>query len=115
MAELPGLERVKARFIEMLIPRQEKIAAHAVLAWDGQSSQEICDNLAAAQAILHQIAGSAGSLGFADLGVKAHNCENEIIDYLNGPDAELAICPGVIIQNLDQFLQDCRIILGHAD
>ena len=70
MSELPGLDRVRNRFLEMLVPRQEQIAAHAVAAWDGETVEEITGNLASAQAILHQIAGTAGSLGFVDLGAR---------------------------------------------
>ncbi|NNE51170.1 MAG: Hpt domain-containing protein [Sulfitobacter sp.] len=111
ISELPGLDRVRARFLDMLVPRHEQIAAHAVAAWDGETVEEINGNLAAAQAILHQIAGTAGSLGLVDLGAKAHACENEIIDHLKGPDADLAICPGEIIRDLDEFLQDCLAVL----
>ena len=114
MSELPGLDRVRNRFLQMLVPRQEQIAAHAVAAWDGETVEEITGNLASAQAILHQIAGTAGSLGFVDLGARAHACENEIIDHLKGPDADLAICPGEIVRNLDGFLQDCLAVLENS-
>ena len=109
--ELPGLSRVRARFIEMLGPRQEQIAMHAVAAWDGKSAAEICDHLNAAKAILHQIAGSAGSLGMADLGEMAHRCENEIIAHLKSPQAAQPTCPGHVISNVDQFLENCRKLL----
>lgn len=111
VAELPGLSRVRARFIEMLGPRQEQIALHAIAAWDGKTSEDICDNLDAAKGILHQIAGTAGSLGMAELGEAAHRCENEIIAHLKGPEASQAVCPGQLICNLDQFLEDCRKLL----
>jgi HPt (histidine-containing phosphotransfer) domain-containing protein len=111
VTELPGLSRVRARFIEMLGPRQEQIAMHAIAAWDGKTAADICDNLDAAKAILHQIAGSAGSLGMGELGEMAHQCENEIIAHLKSPEATQAICPGHVINNVDQFLENCRALL----
>ena len=68
LAELPGIERIRKRFVEMLDERQTLIATHGLAAWDGTTVDEIKGNLASAQAILHQIAGSAGSLGFEELG-----------------------------------------------
>lgn len=109
--ELPGLDRVRARFIEMLGPRQETIANHAVLAWDSDNVETIVSNLRAVQSVMHQISGSAGSLGFADLGTKARNCESAIIVHLDGPDADLAICPGDLIIQIDDFVTECRSLL----
>jgi HPt (histidine-containing phosphotransfer) domain-containing protein len=108
------MARVRARFIGMLQDRQETIAGHAVAAWDARSVEDISGHLRAAQAVLHQIAGTAGSLGFPDLGTKAHVCENEIIDHLNSPDSRKPRCPDEIIFNLDQFLQDCQVVLDQG-
>jgi HPt (histidine-containing phosphotransfer) domain-containing protein len=112
MNELPGIDRVRGRFLDMLEQRQSAIAAHALAAWDGSSLEDINGNLAAAQAVLHQIAGSAGSLGFPDLGKAARHCETEIIAHLEGPDADLAICPGELIYHLDRFVSDCRAVIS---
>tara|TARA_R110002049_G_scaffold44333_6_gene130163 strand:- start:21207 stop:21566 length:360 start_codon:yes stop_codon:yes gene_type:complete len=108
VAELPGLDRIRKRFIEMLGERQAQIANHGLAAWDGVTLEDINGNLAAAQAILHQIAGSAGSLGFHELGQAARACEAEILEHLDGPDADLAICPGEMIFHLDSFVAQCR-------
>lgn len=108
MAELPGIDRIRRRFIEMLSERQMQIASHGLAAWDGKTVDEINSNLAGAQAILHQIAGSAGSLGFDDLGKAARNCEIRIVDHLAGPDADLAILPVELISGLDSFVAICR-------
>jgi HPt (histidine-containing phosphotransfer) domain-containing protein len=62
---LPGLDRVRDRFLTMLEDRKTNIASHAIAAWEADCVEDICAHLAAAQSILHQIAGSAGSLGFA--------------------------------------------------
>ncbi|MEW9919240.1 Hpt domain-containing protein [Marimonas sp. MJW-29] len=113
--QLPGLERVRERFLTMLAERKERIATHALGAWEGETLEEVNGNLASAQAILHQIAGTAGSLGFAPLGQSAHACENEIIAHLEGPDADLAICPGELIFFLDNFVGACDALLESRD
>ncbi len=115
MDELPGIERIRKRFVAMLADRQTQIAGHGLAAWDGKTVEEINGNLSGAQAILHQIAGSAGSLGFEDLGKAARTCEVRILDHLAGPDADLAICPQELISELDAFVASCRAeIDAHA-
>lgn len=109
--ELPRLEKVRARFIEMLADRQALIAEHALKAWEGETLQDINGNLESSKAILHQIAGTAGSLGFSDLGAAARACEGEVIAHLEGPDADLAICPGEIIYHMDLFVKQCEDML----
>lgn len=109
---LPGIDRVRNRFLTMLLERQVKIATHSVAAWEGETLEEVNDNLAAAQAVLHQIAGTAGSLGFAELGEEARHCENAIIVHLKGPEADLAVCPTPIIVDLDRFVSSCELHLA---
>ncbi|MEP5173949.1 Hpt domain-containing protein [Sulfitobacter dubius] len=108
LAELPGIERIRKRFVEMLAERQTQIASHGLAAWDATTVEEIKGNLASAQAILHQIAGSAGSLGFEELGRMARKCETQIVDHLAGPSANRADCPIEIISELDGFVAQCR-------
>ena len=108
LAELPGIERIRKRFVEMLDERQTLIATHGLAAWDGTTVDEIKSNLASAQAILHQIAGSAGSLGFEELGRLARKCETQIVEHLAGPRANHADCPIEIISELDGFVAHCR-------
>jgi HPt (histidine-containing phosphotransfer) domain-containing protein len=108
---MPGIEAIQARFVTLLEERQTSIAHHALNAWDGTTVEEINGSLAAAQSTLHQIAGTAGSLGFAELGTSARACEIEIIAHLEGPDADLAICPVELISRLDKFVSDCRTLI----
>ena len=110
--ELPGIERIRARFLDMLKDRQSAIAEHALIAWESDVLDEINGNLAGARTILHQIAGTAGSLGFKDLGVRARACEVEIDAHLNGPDADLAICPATLIFVMDTFLQESEALIA---
>ena len=39
--ELPGIERIRARFLDMLEQRQRALAEHALAAWEGSTLQVI--------------------------------------------------------------------------
>ena len=110
--ELPGIERIRARFLEMLEQRQRALAEHALAAWEGTSLQEINDNLTEARRILHQIAGTAGSLGFDDLGTIARDNEVAIDTHLDGPNGKIASCPTEIIFGLDDFLKSSEALIA---
>ncbi|ASM74796.1 MULTISPECIES: Hpt domain-containing protein [Roseobacteraceae] len=103
-----GLEKIRSRFLDLLEARRQSIAHHAVQAYDGITVEDVNDNLAAARDILHQIAGTAGSLGFEELGASARFCENEIIAHLTGPDNDLALCPDGLLVQLDDFVRQCH-------
>ena len=110
--ELPGIERIRARFLEMLEQRQRALAEHALAAWEGTSLQDINDNLTEARRILHQIAGTAGSLGFDDLGTIARDNEGAIDTHLDGPSGKIASCPTEIIFGLDDFLKSSEALIA---
>jgi len=110
--ELPGIERIRARFLEMLEQRQRALAEHALAAWEGTSLQDINDNLTEARRILHQIAGTAGSLGFDDLGAIARDNEVAIDTHLDGPNGKIASCPTEIIFGLDDFLKSSEALIA---
>ena len=109
---LPGIERVRSRFLTMLQDRKERIAAHILAAWEGETLDDVNGNLAKTEAILHQISGTAGTLGFAELGRLARSCEGKIIAHLKGPDADLAICPGELIHDVDCFVVACEEVIA---
>ncbi len=106
-----GLEKIRGRFLDLLKTRQQNIAHHAVLAYDSTTIEDVNTNLAAARDILHQIAGTAGSLGFEKLGISARHCENEIVTHLNTPNDELTLCPDGLLVQLDDFVGQCRSII----
>ncbi len=108
--ELPGIERIRTRFLELLRERQVSIAEHALTAWESDELEKINGSLASARTLLHQIAGTAGSLGFEELGQEARTVETEIDDHLNGVDADLAICPGALIFHMSNFVQLCQTL-----
>ncbi|WP_448329319.1 Hpt domain-containing protein [Sulfitobacter sp. M13] len=110
--ELPGIERIRARFLEMLEQRQRALAEHALAAWEGTYLQDINDNLTEARRILHQIAGTAGSLGFDDLGTIARDNEVAIDTHLDGPNGKIASCPTEIIFGLDDFLKSSEALIA---
>lgn len=110
--QMPGLDRIRDRFIELLDSRKTSIAQHALAAWDGENTDFINENLEQARSILHQIAGTAGTVGFPELGATALMCEEQIIAHLEGPYADLAVCPGEIIWCIDTFVEACTTITG---
>lgn len=105
--EMPGLDRIRHRFLDLLDERKVLIAQHALAAWDGETAEQINSNLESARSILHQIAGTAGTVGYPELGVTAQHCEAQIIAHLEGDYADLAVCPGEIIWFIDTFVEAC--------
>ncbi len=110
---LPGLARIQGRFVSMLEDRHSSVAAHALAAWEAGPSEEARAELSAAQHILHQITGTAGSLGFADLGDIAHRCEQHIIAFTEGTGALNAPVNDELMQLLDQFVEMSRMIIDN--
>ncbi len=108
---LPGIERIKIRFVSLLEERQNLIANHVLAAWDSKDPGLMRSNLEAAQSALHQIAGSAGSLGFDQLGQSASHCENEIIDHLKDPEIDKLPLPLEIMRNIDAFLKMSQALI----
>jgi len=105
---MPGIARIRERFVDMLKERQGAIALHAIAAWDSADRAEACEHLELAKGILHQIAGSAGSLGFDALGQTAADCESEIIDYVEAQGTPHKQIPTVIMEQLDMFVSMCN-------
>ena len=54
MDELPGIDRIRKRFVAMLADRQTQIAGHGLAAWDGKTVAEINGKPTGAQAHQHQ-------------------------------------------------------------
>ncbi len=109
---LPGLERIKARFLALLEERQGLIAHHALAAWEEKTPSKMYAHLQVAQGTLHQIAGTSGSLGFHDLGIAARDCENAILRYLEHPDlAEMPLSTELLAQ-MDDFVSISQSLLA---
>ena len=108
---LPGIDRIQTRFLDMLKDRQADIATHALGAWESDTVEAINESLTEARNILRQIAGTAGSTSFDDLGATARDCASKINTHLTGPDADLALCPGELVLYMDQFVQSCGALI----
>ena len=108
---LPGVDRIQTRFLDMLKDRQATIANLALGAWEGDTVEDINESLTQARGILHQIAATAGSISFDDLGATARACGLKIDDHLKGPDADLALCPGELVLYMDHFVQSCGALI----
>ncbi|MBD3662601.1 Hpt domain-containing protein [Sulfitobacter aestuariivivens] len=105
---MPGLERVREKFLGLLAERRSAIALHTLAALDAHSPAETEAELLEAQNILHKIAGTAGSLGFDTLGNEARASEEAIIATLqNFSSANLL----PLIEQLDVFVGMCGDLL----
>lgn len=112
MAEaLPGIEIIKSRFLVLLKERQCVIAGHALAAWEGTDQDKVRSHLNAVQSTLHQISGSAGSLGFVSLGLAAHECENKLIAHLEGPNGNSVPFPIEVMGQMDAFVSLSQSLL----
>jgi hypothetical protein len=109
---LPGIERIKIRFLSLLVERQGVIAHHALAAWSSEDPADRQSHLIAAQNVLHQIAGTAGSLGFGSLGQAARDCENDIIVHLTDNDEVTINLPIEIVSGLDNFVSMSQSLLS---
>lgn len=85
--KLPGLDRIRARFLEMLVERLGEIDRLCDSTVSGLSPRDALEQV---QMILHKIAGTAGTLGMGTLGETARTGENTIIAFLGsgGPPKE---------------------------
>ncbi len=111
--ELSGLDRIRTRFLHLLKERQANVAQHAMLAWESDDAATKRSNFQEAQMTLHQIAGTAGSLGFGDLGQTARECEDLIITYLDGPAFADNVLLNEIFTNLDAFVSKSQNLISH--
>jgi HPt (histidine-containing phosphotransfer) domain-containing protein len=112
--EFPGLDRIRVRFLSLLEERQIQIAQSALAALESDSAAGQCLNLEVAQAVLHQISGTAGSLGYAELGQAARECEGAIINYIESTQNRHFDLPYSILEDLDAFLSKSQALLAQA-
>ncbi len=108
--EMPDIDLIRHGFLDLLPERKVAIAQHALAAWDGETAEVINENLEQARSILHQIADTADTVGYAELGNTAQHCESQITAHLKGQYVDLAVCPGEIIWFIDTFVEACENI-----
>lgn len=105
---LPGMERIRARFLEMLDERLRLIDA---LFGASETGFPTTDTLKRTQEVLHKIAGTAGTLGMPALGESARECEEMILSHVEvgAPDV------GNILRSLGRFVDEAeRALSGSA-
>ena len=104
---LPGLVLIRQKFLVRLAENQKDLEACVAIIDGGSDDASVRQNIQSAVAILHKVSGSAGSLGFAELGVLAHNCERTIRATLD-QDAPLGDADrNSVVTLLDDFIDAC--------
>lgn len=104
-----GLYRIRVQFLQKLSERRESLLNSALQASEAEDPQVIALHLNAVKDILHQIAGTAGTLGFIDFGLTARRIETTIIALLGSPD-EIFVSPE-LIDDLVAFAQTADDIM----
>lgn len=75
-----GLAPIRNRFLEVMRQNQIDIKRDVEIALD--APEETHDALGRIEAVLHKIAGTAGTLGYTDLGISAREAEHAISGVL---------------------------------
>ena len=104
-----GLYRIRAQFLQKLMERRENLLSSALEASEAEDPHDIALHLNAVKDILHQIAGTAGTLGFIDFGLEARRIENNIIEMLRDTDDHV-VSPE-LIHDLIAFAQTAEEIM----
>lgn len=81
-----GLARIRNQFLARLFDRREQIIWNTLKAGEANTPAETHKYLGAVRDILHQIAGTAGTLGFPDFGSSAREIESDIDKFLEESD-----------------------------
>ncbi len=111
---LPGFAALRTKFMSILEERQAQIAAHTMDAWNAETPAAKAESLASARAILHKVAGTAGTFGLRDVGAAAFACERMIDTHLDDPDSDDLSCPPEILIEIDDFVSCCEPYLVAA-
>ena len=102
---LPGVAAIRENFIIQL---EERLARFETLCYVSMSDQDYAVALDEACAILHNLSGTAGTLGFPELGDKARLCEAAILSHQagNGPSRqELLVSLAEFAEMADDLLE----------
>ena len=103
-----GLARIRQQFVSRLTERRARMLKHILDAANDADEATRHAHLAAARYVIHQIAGTAGTLGFVKLGVDARRLENMIDTNLDGEMSN------DLLEVVLAFSDDCEAIVGSA-
>lgn len=108
---LPGLERIRAHFLERLATSYQELSTCVIDALNTANPDSAGRSLTKASTILHKISGSAGSLGFEELGDAARRCEASVLGYLDTSTRHDKKRLEDVAFNISDFVYDCIIVL----
>lgn len=95
---LPGIARIRERFLAMQNDRHDALEDYLTTINSGEDCHAA---LRGARDILHKIAGTAGSLGFAELGEAAVKAEAVVQDHIDINIHDRS----AVTEELDRFLE----------
>jgi len=102
---------IRSQYITVLDELRCLIATTTLDAWVAPTPEASNDHLSDVQALLAQIKGSAGSLGFDTLRSNAAMVEAQIIYHLDSDAAQRATCPASLLETLDAFTDTIRVLI----
>ncbi|SEN17232.1 Hpt domain-containing protein [Loktanella fryxellensis] len=100
-----GMLRLKQRFLQHHFERHEQLEA---LLEDWRRGEDAGSGPGIAEAVLHKIAGAAGSLGLQTLGDAAFVAERHLRDQRRSDRIDLTAAANVLDAFLEVSLQVCR-------
>lgn len=105
-----GLARVRAKFLTMVIERRARVATCADIA-RVRDLEDATEALEEAGHLLHQLAGTSGTLGFVPLGQAARIGTDEIRRALAEHRQGIKHSTPPLVMLLDAFVQECDAVL----
>lgn len=99
------MDRLRQRFIQTYYARHDELEVLLDASLQSGLSQ---NSMTEAEAILHKIAGSAGSLGMAELGDAARAVETFIRAHLASPAPDYALMRHALNAYLDVSMDVCN-------
>jgi hypothetical protein len=104
-----GLSRIRNQFLARLFDRRKQILWNTLKAGEASDPAEAHKHLTAVRDILHQIAGTAATLGFAEFGSSARQIENDIDVFLLGSEGSFASAD--LLRDLVHFSETANDII----
>ena len=105
-----GLSRIRNQFLARLIDRRQQIVLSTLKAGEASDPADANKHLTAVRDILHQIAGTAATLGFAEFGSSARQIESSIDVFLANSEGSFASVE--LLQDLVRFSETANDIIA---